>query len=228
VEKNILDKMEENIDKTDINETEKNELKKNFLHLKEQKLNLMITGATGAGKSSTINALFNMEVAKVGVTSDPETMEITNYTLGNLVLWDTPGLGDGKEADARHTKNIINKLLEKDEKGNLLIDLVLIILAGVIIYQISKDNNQRLKDSVLPEKTEKIESKIENTGVTNSETIKTEDGTPEDAAAGRTPKTPEKYEGQDVNKLEKLTGAITYSAKTTDKYRIRVNIDLCR
>ena len=103
--------------------------------------------------------------------------------------------------------------------------LVLIILASVIIYQISKDNNQRLKDSVLSEKTEKIESKIENTGVTNSETIKTEDGTPEDAAAGRTPKTPEKYEGQDVNKLEKLTGAITYSAKTTDKYRIRVNID---
>ena len=103
--------------------------------------------------------------------------------------------------------------------------LVLIILASVIIYQISKDNDQRLKDSVLSEKTEKIESKIENTGVTNPETIKTEDGTPEDAAAGRTPKTPEKYEGQDVNKLEKLTGTITYSAKTTDKYRIRVNID---
>ena len=75
------------------------------------------------------------------------------------------------------------------------------------------------------EKTEKIESKIENTGITNSETIKTEDGTPEDAAAGRTSKTPEKYEGQDVNKLEKLTGTITYSAKIADKYRIRVNID---
>ena len=41
MEKNILDRMEENIDKTDINETEKNELKKNFLHLKEQKLNLL-------------------------------------------------------------------------------------------------------------------------------------------------------------------------------------------
>lgn len=103
--------------------------------------------------------------------------------------------------------------------------LVLIILAGVIVYQILKDNNKSSKVPVLPEKTEKIESKIENTSVTNSKTIKTEDGTPEDAAAGRTPKTPEKYEGQDVNKLEKLTGAITYSAKTTDKYRIRVNID---
>ena len=158
MEKNILDKMEENIDKTDINETEKNELKKNFLHLKEQKLNLMITGATGAGKSSTINALFNMEVAKVGVTSDPETMEITNYTLGNLILWDTPGLGDGKEADAKHTKNIINKLLEKDEKGNLLIDLVLVILDGssrdlgtsyelinnVIIPNLGEDKNRVL------------------------------------------------------------------------------------
>lgn len=103
--------------------------------------------------------------------------------------------------------------------------LVLIILAGVIVYKILKDNNKSSKVPVLPEKTEKIESKIENTSVTNSETIKTEDGTPEDAAAGRTPKTPKKYEGQDVNKLEKLTGAITYSAKTDDIYRIRVNID---
>lgn len=103
--------------------------------------------------------------------------------------------------------------------------LVLIILAGVIVYQILKDNNKSSKVPILPDKTEKIESKIENTGVTNSETIKTEDGTPEDAAAGRTPKTPEKYEGQDVNQLEKLTGTITYSAKTTDKYRILVNID---
>lgn len=103
--------------------------------------------------------------------------------------------------------------------------LVLIILAGVIVYQILKDNNKSSKVPILPEKTEKVESKIENTGATNSETIKNEDGTPEDAAAGRTPKTPEKYEGQDVNQLEKLTGTITYSAKTTDKYRILVNID---
>lgn len=53
----------------------------------------MITGATGSGKSSTINALFNTEVAKVGVGVDPETMDITKYDLDNLVLWDSPGLG---------------------------------------------------------------------------------------------------------------------------------------
>lgn len=103
--------------------------------------------------------------------------------------------------------------------------LVLIILAGVIIYQILKDNNKSSKVPTLPEKTEKIESKIEKPQSVDAQSIKNEDGNPEDAAAGRTPKTPEKYEGQDVNKLEKLTGAITYSAKITDKYRIRVNID---
>lgn len=129
-EKSFFDSMEQDIMNADISETEKNKLMKNFLHLKGQKINLMITGATGCGKSSTINALFNTEVAKVGVGPDPETMEITKYELDNLILWDSPGLGDGKEADNRHAKNIVNKLHEKDKDGNLLIDLVLVILDG--------------------------------------------------------------------------------------------------
>lgn len=95
---------------------------------KDNKINIMITGATGCGKSSTINALFDTEVAKVGVGVDPETMEIEKYELDNLILWDTPGLGDGKEADNRHAKNIIHKLAEVDAQGNALIDLVLVIL----------------------------------------------------------------------------------------------------
>ena len=103
--------------------------------------------------------------------------------------------------------------------------LVLIILAGVIVYQILKDNQSRSKTPSLAESTQNIENKIEKTNIPEAKTINNEDGTPEDAAAGRTPKTPEKYEGQDVNQLEKLTGTITYSAKTTDKYRILVNID---
>lgn len=129
-EKKFLDAMEADIMNADIPDIEKNKLMKNLLHLKQQKINLMITGATGCGKSSTINALFNTEVAKVGVGVDPETMEITRYDLDNLVLWDSPGLGDGKEADNRHAKNIIKKLNERDENGNLLIDLVLVILDG--------------------------------------------------------------------------------------------------
>lgn len=129
-EKRFLDAMESDIMNADIPEAEKSRLMKNFLHLKEQKINLMITGATGCGKSSTINALFNTEVARVGVGVDPETMDITKYDLDNLVLWDSPGLGDGKEADNRHAENIIKKLHGRDENGDLLIDLVLVILDG--------------------------------------------------------------------------------------------------
>ena len=129
-EKTVLEAMESDIMNANIPDVEKNKLMKNFLKLKEQKINLMITGATGCGKSSTINALFNAEKAKVGVGVDPETMDIQKYELENLILWDSPGLGDGKEADNRHAKNIIKKLNERDENGNLLIDLVLVILDG--------------------------------------------------------------------------------------------------
>ena len=129
-EKKFFDAMENDILTADISEEERSKLIKNFLYLKNQKINLMITGATGSGKSSTINALFNMEVAKVGVGVDPETMNIQKYELDNLILWDSPGLGDGKDADNRHAKNIIKKLNERDENGDLLIDLVLVILDG--------------------------------------------------------------------------------------------------
>lgn len=114
----------------DIDELTKSKLLKNVLALKSQKLNIMITGATGAGKSSTINALFNTDIAKVGAGVDPETMDVTRYELNNLVLWDSPGLGDGKEKDNLHAKNIIAKLNELDSKQRPLIDLVLVIVDG--------------------------------------------------------------------------------------------------
>lgn len=102
----------------------------NLQALKNTKVNILITGPTGCGKSSTINAIFNQEKAKIGQDSDPETMDITKYEFNNIILFDSPGLGDGKEADIRHSKNIKDKLHEKDASGNLLIDLVLVIIDG--------------------------------------------------------------------------------------------------
>lgn len=64
---NIFENMENDIMNADINENEKSKLLKNVMRLKDNKINIMITGATGCGKSSTINALFDTEVAKVGV-----------------------------------------------------------------------------------------------------------------------------------------------------------------
>lgn len=130
MKKNIYEELEKEIMNADMKEENKKRLLKNVMRLKDQKINIMVTGATGCGKSSTINALFDMEVAKVGVGVDPETMDIEKYELDNLVLWDTPGLGDGKERDARHAANIIKKLTDVDGDGKALIDLVLVILDG--------------------------------------------------------------------------------------------------
>ena len=113
-----------------LSEAAKTQVLRNLSKLKETKVNILITGATGCGKSSTINALFNANKAKVGQGVEPETMDIVKYEFDNIVLFDSPGLGDGKDADIRHSKNIIDKLYEKDTHGEMLIDLVLVILDG--------------------------------------------------------------------------------------------------
>lgn len=94
--------------------------------LTDQKANILIVGATGSGKSSTINALFDGERAKVGTGATPETKELKKYTLGNLNVWDSPGLGEGVEADQRHAAEIQRLLSDQNE----VIDAVLVVLNG--------------------------------------------------------------------------------------------------
>jgi len=94
-------------------------------------LDILLVGATGVGKSSTINALFGEEVAKVGYGVDPETKDIKSFSFHDyLRLHDSAGLGDGKEADIIHIKNIISKLLDKCNIGDAFMDLVLVLLDG--------------------------------------------------------------------------------------------------
>ena len=88
----FIESLKEYIEKSSISENDKADLLKRLFLLDEKKVNLLITGATGCGKSSTINALFETEVAKVGCGANPETMEIEKYNLKNLILWDSPGL----------------------------------------------------------------------------------------------------------------------------------------
>ena len=129
--KHFVDEIAQEINNDNtLTESAKVQVLKNLQRIKETKVNILITGATGCGKSSTINALFNAEKAKIGQGVNPETMEIAKYKLDGIVLWDSPGLGDGKEADIRHSKNIISKINEKNLNGEMLIDLVLVILDG--------------------------------------------------------------------------------------------------
>nr|WP_314391036.1 GTPase [uncultured Campylobacter sp.] len=128
----IFKVVQSDINNANIDEKTKNMMLRNIAKLKDQKINIMITGSTGCGKSSTINALFDIDIAKVGQGVDPETQYIAEYELDNLVLWDSPGLGDGKEQDIAHSKAIISKLNELDSDGKPLIDLILVILDASI------------------------------------------------------------------------------------------------
>ena len=103
---------------------------------------------------------------------------------------------------------------------------ILAIITTIIVLKIFKIIDQKGKPSSNSQATEIVHQKTDQPSTNNeNQPIHTEDGTKEDAEAGRTPKTPEQYEGQDVNQLDKLTGTITYSEKSGDKYRIRVNIN---
>ena len=100
-------------------------------------LDVLLVGATGVGKSSTINALFGNNVAKVGEGTDPETQVIAQYKISDYFrIHDSAGLGDSIVNDKRHSRNIIDILTKTVSVGGDTsipygyIDLVTVILDG--------------------------------------------------------------------------------------------------
>jgi predicted GTPase len=97
-------------------------------------LDVMVTGVTGAGKSTTLNSFFQKTVAKVGDGVDPETMELDAYQLNDIFrVWDTPGLGDGVEIDKIHKKKMVDLLYKTyslDGNAYGFIDIALIVIEG--------------------------------------------------------------------------------------------------
>ncbi len=83
------------------------ESKKN---INKEKVNIIVAGKTGVGKSSLINYIFGKEVAKVG-DGQPVTQEIQEYDLenDNITLFDTKGI---EAKDYEKTLDNIKKYLE--------------------------------------------------------------------------------------------------------------------
>ena len=79
-------------------------------NINKEKVNIIVAGKTGVGKSSLINYIFGKEVAKVG-DGQPVTQEIQEYDLenDNITLFDTKGI---EAKDYEKTLDNIKKYLE--------------------------------------------------------------------------------------------------------------------
>lgn len=111
-----------------------NDIDSNLQKMQVRPLDVMVTGVTGAGKSTTLNAFFQKTVAKVGNGVDPETMELDSYELNDFFrIWDTPGLGDGVAIDQIHKKKMVDLLYKTYSIDGILygfIDMAVIIVEG--------------------------------------------------------------------------------------------------
>lgn len=110
--RNIFKEIERRVMNEQMDETTRQKLLGNLLRMKEQKINLMITGATGVGKSSTINALFGEEVAKVGTSVNPETRLVYAQNINKEeAMWkDNDDLQD-------YRAGVLEKFVESVTKG---------------------------------------------------------------------------------------------------------------
>lgn len=112
----------------------KKDIHKNLEAAGFKPLDVLVVGSTGAGKSSTINALWGEEVAKIGRHCEPETLNIRSIKLNELIcFWDSPGLGDNVTNDARYLKKLVDLLYKEYSLDNSTygwIDIVLVILDG--------------------------------------------------------------------------------------------------
>ena len=106
------------IDKTkELNEAEKEELKKWLEN--GNSLSILVTGKTGAGKSSLLNYILGTSLFEVGYSkADPHTKTVSSKTTEKngvkIVAWDSPGLQDGTSNEEVYLAEMVEHCQDVD------------------------------------------------------------------------------------------------------------------
>lgn len=126
------------------------ESKKN---INKEKVNIIVAGKTGVGKSSLINYIFGKEVAKVG-DGQPVTQEIQEYDFenDNITLFDTKGI---EAKDYEKTLDNIKKYLElrqdsPDENDDIHIAWLCISERGDRVEEADRELLKILNEAGIP------------------------------------------------------------------------------
>ncbi len=81
-------------------------------------VNIFVTGRTGAGKSTLVNAMIGQKLAEEGGELDPMTSEVTCYETTvsgvRVKVWDSPGLQDGTGREAEYIADMKAKCTDID------------------------------------------------------------------------------------------------------------------
>ncbi|MDD1793789.1 hypothetical protein L4D06_19480 [Enterovibrio makurazakiensis] len=113
-----------------LDEFKKATLQLRLHELEAQSLNILFAGPQGVGKTATIKALFGDDLVGDALSEQTasNSLEVSRYEKGGLVVWDYPGHTGHAEQDALLDMQLGATLTECDGDGTPLIDMVVVVL----------------------------------------------------------------------------------------------------
>lgn len=113
------------------------------------KLNILIIGGTGVGKSTLINTMFDKEIAK---TNDgaPITQAIQKYEKEGLCIYDSKGLEKNDPSIVEDLKNLLDKQKQKEASEQIHIAWLCICEATRRVEPLEKELYDLLKQYNFP------------------------------------------------------------------------------